>query len=499
MQWLLSFAFELFLVNGIVFNGKMKRLFVWFFMIYVIGVSALAVADTPSLTVPILSLLPFRLFNLARVAKERMHHNYLRRMTLRTSGWLMIFQVISVLLTMPYVSWAWPLMPYVLLLLSLVLLCLLIYHLRKTRHIANVIHYSDKELPTVSVCIPARNETESLEECLRTITANDYPKLEILVLDDCSQDRTAEVIKSFAHDGVRFIRGDEPEPRWLAKNQAYNKLAREATGDLILFCGVDVRLGSTAIRALVTTLLNRNKSMISVMPLRFYSRLSEAFVQPMRYWWELIPPRKFLKRPAVLSTCWLVDRKKLKKAGGFSAVSHAIIPEGYFARHFIKSDGYTFIRADEELDVRTTKPFAEQWATAVRTNYPQIRRRPEVALLLTLFTLGVLVMPFILLPLAILSLNYSLAILLSFTCIFLTITHVLVLQYSDPGNVPIAFISLPLAALSEVVIGYVSMFKYEFGSVDWKDRNVCIPVMHVVPHLPSLDKPKSKVQSPNFK
>src|SRR5690606_4941791 len=102
----------------------------------------------------------------------------------------------------------------------------------------------------------------------------------------------------------------------------------EATGELILFCGVDVRLGPHAIRALTTTLLSRKKSMISVMPLRFYSKLNEAFIQPMRYWWELVPPRKLVNRPPVLSTCWLVARKQLAKAGGFAAVSHSIIPEG---------------------------------------------------------------------------------------------------------------------------------------------------------------------------
>lgn len=426
-------------------------------------------------------LLPFRVFNLARVIKGRMHPHYLRILTRRTSWWLIFFHLVVFTITAPAVQWIWPLLPFLALGIAVLLLPMLLLHLYKTRHIPNKTHYSDKELPTVSVCIPARNETDALEQCLRSVIANDYPKIEILVLDDCSQDKTAEVIKSFAQDGVRFVQGEPPQERWLAKNQAYDKLAREATGELILFCGVDVRLGPHAVKALVTTMLNRKKSMISVMPLRFYSKASEAFVQPMRYWWELVPPRKLFRRPAVLSTCWLVDRKKLKKAGGFAAVAHAIIPEGYFARHFIKTDGYSFIRADEELDVRTAKGFHEQWATAIRTNYPQIRRRPEMALMLTVFTICVLILPFILLPLAIFTLNAPLAVITALTCALLTATHVLILQHSDPGNVPLGFISLPFSAFMEIVIGYTSMIMYEFGSVEWKDRNVCIPVMHTIP------------------
>ena len=104
-----------------------------------------------------------------------------------------------------------------------------------------------------------------------------------------------------------------------------------------------------------------------------------------------------------------------------------------------------------------------------------------MAVLLTVFTLGALIAPFILLPLAIVTLNMGLMYVSVFTCIALTFTHVLILQYTDPGNVPLGFFSLPICAFTEVVIGYLSMLKYEFGSVDWKDRNVCIPVMHVVP------------------
>ena len=50
--------------------------------------------------------------------------------------------------------------------------------------------------------------------------ASDYPKLEIIVLDDCSQDRTAEIIRNFAHDGVRFIQSEDNKDNWLDKNKA---------------------------------------------------------------------------------------------------------------------------------------------------------------------------------------------------------------------------------------------------------------------------------------
>lgn len=481
MLWLSSFLLEL-LVIGSGVSARIKKYIALGFCLYVVAVSALALAWLPFwFGIVVFILLPFRLLNVARSIQGRMHATYLRRVSVRTSLWIAAIHAVGFVLVTDTARAYWIYLPIVTLVVAATMFGLLIFHIRKTRHIKNTHHYSDKELPTVSVCIPARNETDALEQCLHSVLANDYPKLEILVLDDCSQDRTAEVIKSFAHQGVRFIQGDEPHDRWLAKNQAYNKLAVEATGDLLLFCGVDVRFGPHAVKALVTTLLNRKKSMISVMPLRFYSKLSDSLVQPMRYWWELIPPRKLFRRPAVLSTCWLVNRKKLAKAGGFAAVSHAIIPEGYFARYFIKDDGYSFIRADEELDVRTAKPFDEQWATAIRTNYPQIRRRPEMALVLTAFTCIFMLLPFGLLMYAIATLDLGLLIVSWATCSLLVFTHVSILRVSDPANAPIGIFTMPVAAMVEMIIGYVSMLRYEFGKVQWKERNVCVPVMHTIP------------------
>ena len=86
-------------------------------------------------------------------------------------------------------------------------------------------------LPTVSVCIAARNEVHALSQCLERVLQSDYEKLEVLVLDDSSEDDTPHIIKSFAHAGVRFIAGRDIPAGWLGKNHANQTLALEASGD----------------------------------------------------------------------------------------------------------------------------------------------------------------------------------------------------------------------------------------------------------------------------
>lgn len=433
----------------------------------------------------------FRLTNHLRIAQGRMHERYLLKATRRTGimlggmqtglliggmWWGFTIQMADLMTGLAVLQ----------ILIAGGILLTVSRNIVKTRSYSIRTHYSDKELPTLTVAIPARNETTDLEACLRSVLASDYPKLEILVLDDCSQDKTAEIIRSFAHDGVRFVQGVEPQERWLAKNQAYDKLADEANGELILFCGVDVRFGPQAIRALVSSLLSRQKTMISIMPRRFEGHLKSAFLQPMRYWWELALPRRYFNRPAVLSTCWLIRRKALKQMGGFEAVQHAIIPEGYFARELVKQDGYSFLRADNELAVQTEKKLADQYETAIRMHYPQIRRRPEIALLLTIIQLTFMLGPFLLAASTIWAGFGHPQALALIACTLLILANVLITHVTSPVHSLVAVCNLPVSILVELTLGIISMWKYEFSVVEWKGRNICVPVMHVHPRLPQL-------------
>jgi chlorobactene glucosyltransferase len=431
----------------------------------------------------------FRLVNHLRIAEGRMHEAYLKRAALRAGLWLGAFQV-GVLFVLDHIQVRGTTIVVMLaagqLLVAAGILLVTIRNIIKSKHVPVLENFADRELPTVTVAIPARNETADLEDCLRSILANNYPKFEVLVLDDCSHDRTPDIIKEFAQEGVRFVKGAEPQERWLAKNQAYDKLADEANGDILLFCGTDVRFGPETIRALVTTQLSRKKDMMSILPRRLSSDAAAAFIQPMRYWWELALPRRYFNRPSVLSTCWLIRRKTLKKLGGFNAVQHAILPEGYFAREIVKTDGYSFVRADDVLDVQTRKGLEEQRETAVRMRYPQLRRRLEWVLLLTAAELLFLAGPFVALASGLWHGSGFVPIAGALACLLLVLTHVIIVQVSNPANVLVAAFNLPLVILTELFLSLESMYKYEFSTVDWKGRNICIPVMHVIPKLPDI-------------
>jgi len=440
----------------------------------------------PSVAAAILLIGIYRFVNLSRIPVQRLEPHFLKQSTQRTAAWLILSQFA--------VLWAWQVTDYlpiisqesvlIVAVLQLLAAAGLLFttweQLRKSKIPAATALLADRDLPTVSVCIPARDETADLNDCLNMLVASNYPKLEILVLDDLSHDNTPDIIKGFAHAGVRFVKGTEPPNGWLAKNWAYQQLFEQANGELILFCGVDVRQQPPTLRLLVQHLLTERKQMLCVTPVNKLSltpKWKSKLIQPVRYAWEISLPRYRFRRPPVLSTYWLVQRKLLEKAGSFAAVHQMVTPESYFARQAAKTHDYRFICADATLELTSEKSWQEQWQTSVRTRYPQLHRRAELVLLVSLLQLMGIAMPPVLLLMAALTGAWLIALLSAATVFLHGLLYGILLRvtYSQKWRWSASFWP---AALLDIYIRNYSLFAYEFGHVNWRGRDITFLSLH---------------------
>lgn len=442
--------------------------------------------DLLAVTIAVVSA--YRAFNLARVMEDRMHEQFARHMVRRTTLWLGLAQLAVFIsdwtgategLQTVQVLYA---MAGIQLIIALLMSWTFVRQLRASAPRHDPPSIVDRTLPSVTVAVPARNEDAQLEACLTSILASDYPKLEVIVLDDCSQDRTPDIIRSYAHAGVRFIRGSEPHDGWLAKNQAYDRLYEEASGSMILFCGVDVRFDRFSIRQLVLDMRGRKKSMMSVMPLNPGVR-TVPLVQAMRYYWEMVPPRRLFRRPPVLSSCWIVEKAMLARTGGFPAVRRSITPEAHFAKAAIQDDAYSFIRSDARLGITSQKQSQDQYDTALQTRYPQMHRRPEVVLAVAASEAGLLVTPLAVAVYALVTLDLPLLlpVALAFALQVMIYVRLQSAVFPDGRHRYLSFVP---AVFADIALLHYSMYRYEFSEVYWKGRNVCYPVMHATPNLP---------------
>lgn len=432
----------------------------------------------------------YRGLNFLRIAKGRMHEKYLRTVARRSSY---VFILISAVLMVglliedqnPHLFTTRRVYGGLLVLQVVTGLIILFTTFRTIRKMLPRAGESipENKLPTVTVAIPARNETEVLGSLLDSVLASTYPKLEVLVLDDCSQDKTSEVIKSYAQTGVRFLHGQEPKEQWIAKNQAYQQLFEAASGQIILFCGADTTLGPETISRLVGHMENNNKSMISVLPKHWSQDGWGRLVQPLRYWWQVAVPRRLFNRPAALSTFWMVRRKTLKDLGGFASVSRSVVPESYLARQIAKqADGYSFLRTTDDVIVKSNKPLADQLDRALRVRYPEVHRRLELVMSITAAEAFLLVVPFFLVPVGIINGWVWVALPALLVVVLLSAANMAILSISGRLRKLEALFNFPIICMVEIVLGTISMLLYEFTVVEWKGRNVCLPVMH---HTPS--------------
>lgn len=126
----------------------------------------------------------------------------------------------------------------------------------------------DEGGPLVSVLIPARNEERCIERCVRTLAAQDYPNIEILILDDQSDDHTADLVAVIAreHPSVRLLQGKPLPPGWVGKPWACQQLGREARGDLLLFVDADTWFAPEAIGRMVTAMRETGADVVSAIP-----------------------------------------------------------------------------------------------------------------------------------------------------------------------------------------------------------------------------------------
>lgn len=125
----------------------------------------------------------------------------------------------------------------------------------------------NKSLPKtyVSIIIAARNEEDKIAKTIDDVLAQQYPRelFELIVIDDHSTDRTAEIVISYAANGVKLIRLNEDRALNSYKKKAIQTAIDEAKGNLILTTDADCRMGSQWLPTIVNCYETEGYKMIS--------------------------------------------------------------------------------------------------------------------------------------------------------------------------------------------------------------------------------------------
>ncbi|MFC0877034.1 glycosyltransferase [Saccharicrinis sp. FJH2] len=139
--------------------------------------------------------------------------------------------------------------------------------------------------PLISILIPARNEEDNIGSLLKLLTLQTYRRLEILVYDDQSDDRTAEIVTGFfkADNRIKLIKGQKLPVGWLGKNHACYQLAKASNGDYLMFIDADVRPEAHLASSAVGYLQHKKAGLLSIFPHQIKKSIGEQLTVSLMY------------------------------------------------------------------------------------------------------------------------------------------------------------------------------------------------------------------------
>lgn len=183
-----------------------------------------------------------------------------------------------------------------------------------------------KSYPKVSVLIPCHNEEIVIEQTLKAMIKLQYPteKLEIIVINDNSKDRTGEIAEEFAKK-YPFVRVVTTEPPYsgIGKSSALNYGFQQSTGDIIIVYDADNTPESLAVRYLVMAMENDEKAGAIVGKFRVVNanhNLLTRFIniETICFQWMAQAGRWFwFKITTIPGTNFAIRRSILEELGGW--------------------------------------------------------------------------------------------------------------------------------------------------------------------------------------
>lgn len=266
------------------------------------------------------------------------------------------------------------LISYILIIISLIAWILyfvvVMSNFKKTPHLSkNPPKNPLKNQPLVSVIIPSRNEGHRIGECIKTLKEQTYKKLEILIVDD-SSDNTVDVIKSIVRDDKRFkiIKQDKLQKAWIGKPFALQQGSKLAKGEWLLFIDADTYYDPLIIERSVEHATHNKLDMLSLAPRHICKSFWEKVIQPIPLGaiTALLPLAKTndpkSKVALAIGPYIMIKNSIFKKIGGYQTIKNYINDDTQLAK-LVKGSGFRLgiANAQSMMNLKMYDRFSEIW------------------------------------------------------------------------------------------------------------------------------------------
>lgn len=198
-----------------------------------------------------------------------------------------------------------------------------------------------KDFPFVSILVPMRNEEQNAEPCLTSLLNLDYPKFEVIALDDDSTDNTKKILYDLQkkYKKLKIIENNFLPEGWIGKSWACKLLTDQSTGEYLLFTDADTIHKTESLKKIMNCMNRYDSDLISILPEQKLVTFPEKLLVPFLYFvlavflpMFMIKYNKFPRFSAAIGQYLLFKRAAYEKIGGHEAVRNSIIEDLHLAR-----------------------------------------------------------------------------------------------------------------------------------------------------------------------
>jgi hypothetical protein len=237
-------------------------------------------------------------------------------------------------------------------------------HCLRNRHAPSRLHPAESgpqspESPLVSVVLPARNEARHVARCLESILAQDYPNLEVIAVDDCSEDDTLLIMQRIAAaDGrVKVISGLAPPAGRLGKANAVVQGYAHARGDWILFTDADTEHAPWLLRSVMARLSASTASFATVFASERHAGASLVNLAMLVYLYLVVDFRRLEipgSRQSLVNGQFVIFSREAYEAIGTHARIFRYASTDVSLGYLAKLQGWQLIALDGRAGLTTT-------------------------------------------------------------------------------------------------------------------------------------------------
>jgi chlorobactene glucosyltransferase len=248
--------------------------------------------------------------------------------------------------------------------------------------------------PLISVCIPARNEERNIRRCVEAMLAQDYPNLEVIVVDDRSTDATPEILDNLAKDQnlrkvpLKIIRGSRLPEGWAGKPHALYQASNVARGEWLCFVDADTFVTSQALSACYAKAMETNADLFTILTFQIMGTFWEKVVMPLVMTALSVgfSPREVndpKSKEAIANGQFIMIKRSVYDAiGGYARIKDQIVEDKAIAEQ-VKWNGYRLVVANGYAVARTRMytSLPEMWEGWTKNIYLGLRDQFSLLLL----------------------------------------------------------------------------------------------------------------------